>query len=478
MSNENRQILPLPNFIGGWNTRDPNHEIADNQLATGSQNVRIQVGETSIRYGYAVVGDPTGADSCNLIYDGLNHILIVWSDGDLQRLSGTTYTNISTGTFANVLLDAASFQDTSGNNLDILVDGTVVKKWDGSALADLGGSPPTGDMIEIFRNHVWIADGTDLRFSAQEDPETWPATNKIRPKLGDTIKGIKAYGLDRLIVFRSKAIDHIVGFDVLSFERIEASTGVGCASNKSIVVVQNSPNPRWNGLYWVDLGGIYFSEDLGVTPIRISDPIQPTFDAYNQTALNKCVAENLRSEDQVLFSLRSNGSGSPAYNDRVLAWNYKLGIWDPEYVGMRFSAFGEVDVSSTFKLYAGESKATPEREVYAVTEATNDNGTAISFKAKTKALDMSGVYERSDILRKLSILNDALAQDLTVNVYYNLSSTADSTDSGAKSMENNATEFWYDTVANAAQFELVQETKDVATSIRRLAVEFDPGELD
>jgi len=323
-------------------------------------------------------------------------------------------------------------------------------------------------------NHVWLLDDAtaNLRFSAQENAESWPAGNNFNiEKSQGNGRGLLAT-TDRLVMFKSESIHHIVGFDILSFERIRVSRGVGCISNQSIHYLQNSPNPQWNGLYWADQGGFYFSPDLGATSIRISDPIQPTFDALDQTALNVIVAGNRRDLDELWFSCRASGS---TFNDRILAWNYKIGVWHPIYVGMDFRAMGEVDVSSRFKLYTGEADA--DREIYDTTTGTDDNGTAISFKAKTKRFFFGSKYEAKKNLRKFATVHDAIAStNLTVNVRYDFSSSDDASDT--INMTTESGEIFYNKTLKAAQFEMVQETINIVTKIHQVDIEYVPQDLD
>lgn len=249
-------------------------------------------------------------------------------------------------------------------------------------------------------------------------------------------------------------------------------TGVGCISHHSIEHIQNSSNPQWNGLYWIDQNGIYFSPDLGATTIRISDPIQPTFDGLSVSNLSTAVSGNRRDLEELWFSVRSSGGST---NDRVLAWNYKYGIWNPIYTGMAFRSFGEVSASGEFKLYAGE--ATADREVYDTTTGTTDDGTAISFKAKTKRFFLTNNYDQTKVLRKCWTVHDAISsQNLTVNMRKDFDGS--DTESDTIDMTANFGEVGYNQALKAAQFEFVQEGSGVATAIHQVGIEFVPKDLD
>jgi len=184
------------------------------------------------------------------------------------------------------------------------------------------------------------------------------------------------------------------------------------------------------------------------------------------------VAGNRRDLDELWFSCRASGS---TFNDRILAWNYKIGVWHPTYTGMDFRSFGEVDVSSTFKLYAGEADA--DREIYDTTTGTDDNGAAISFKAKTKRFFFTGKYEEKKKLRKFATVHDANAStNLTVNIRYDFNSTDDASDTIDMTTESD--EIFYNKVLKAAQFEMVQETINIETKIHQVDIEFVPQDLD
>ena len=468
---EKREVVVIDDFSSGFNTRDDAMAIPDNALAAGSQNAYLTPSKLTVRKGYTGVGSPAGSDSCTGVFQGVNNIIVTWSDGDVDTLAGTTYTNRGSGTLTDALVDFTSY-----DSFDIFTDGVDVRTWNGTTEAALAGSPPNYPYIETFMNSVWLIDNATalVQFSDQEDPETWTGTQIIEVEKGSGPNtGAKAL-FDRLVIFKENSIHHIVGFDITSFDRIRVSQGLGCVSNYSIVSLQSSPNPQWNGLYWVDRGGIYFSPDGGFTNIRISDPIQTTFDSFDQSALNVSIAENVRSADCIFFSFRASGS---SVNDRVMAWNYRFGVWCPIFTAMNLRAMGEVAVSNQYLSYGGESNSASGRNVFQLDNGTNDDGSAISFKAKTKKFFFGGRFEQKKTLRKIVSVHDIVAStDITVNMTKDFDSSSDG--GNTLSMTTNSSEVWYNQNLKLAQFELVQETLDAATAVRRLEIDYTVEDLD
>jgi len=144
-------------------------------------------------------------------------------------------------------------------------------KWPGGGAGtatDLGttfdgttGNMPQGRYIEMWNNFAWVAhtyeSGTAhrsrLRWSKQNDPESWEASDYVDIDVGehgDYITGLAAYG-DRLVVFKSNSTYAVFGFDSDSFQVVLQSASVGMTPNSTPAV---SPNGVF---FWSAEEGVY-----------------------------------------------------------------------------------------------------------------------------------------------------------------------------------------------------------------------------
>lgn len=465
----------IRNFVGGWNSTDDDTDIADNQMADGSQNVIASVSKTTLRKGYAKDNSTAivASQSVTSIFDGVNDIMVTTSDGQIWERSGAgSYTSRGTG-FANSAINWVSY-----NSLDIFCDGTnTPRKWNGTTLATLGGSPPSGDFAVIFREHMFIFDRDtgEARFSEQGDIETWPTTNSIQVDKNTREKNRAAISTrDRIVIWKQRSIHHIAGFDKLDFERIPISEGIGCVSHAAAIHLTGSPNPQWNGLYWVDQEGYYFSPDLGVSCIKISDlpgrSIQASFDALTKASIGNARVGIVQALNQIWFCVPKAGST----NDRVHVWDYRLGIWQPEYVGGNFSAITEISSGGSFVTWVGESVAATGAFVYQVNNGFSDAGTAISGVIRTKRFDFGLPLDQLKTLEKAISNHDvAAAHNLTLKVFYDFSTSADETKTIA--MTTNRGNARFNKAVRQAQFSLEFSSSTLTPAIRRFYLRVRPG---
>ncbi len=472
---ENNLDIEINNFAGGLVTTEDDMEIQDNQMTSGSQNVLASISKTTSRKGYAK--DNSSALGTSLavtsIFDGVNHVMVSTSDGQVWRRTGAgTYTSTGSG-FANSALSWTSY-----NALDVFCDGTnAPRKWNGTTLATLGGTPPSGDACEIFRDHLFILDRdtAELRFSVQGDIETWPATHSIQVDKNTREKN-RAFitTRDRLIVWKQRSIHHIAGTHILDFERIPVSQGVGAVHHNAVFNLSGSPNPQWAGLYWVDQSGFYFSPDAGVTCIKLSDfpgkSIQASFDALSSSNIANARVGVDRSNNLILFCVPKSG----ATNDTVYAWDYRLGIWQAEFTNMNFSAFAEISSSGTFLTYAGESRTATGAFIYQLNSGTSDAGTAIAAAIRTKRFDFGRPFDQHKIVDKILTLQEtSAATNMTVKAFWDFSSSADQTDT--ISMALNRGNARYNKTVGAVQWDLSWSSSTLTPALKRATVRARPG---
>lgn len=266
-------LLEINSFGGGIN-RKVSPLLAKIDEAYLVRNIRLsRIGSLQKRLGYKIVGNVPDNNPVRFLYSfyrtGASPLR------QLLRISGNKFywlnetTNTWTDATGSVVIDATKVPDaTTYANLTIIVNAAnSVLKWDGSSLANLGGSPPNGTCIATFKDRVYIASGSTVRFSDVANPESWPAFNSINVGLndGDEITGLKPF-FNSLLIFKKNSIWQ---FDVdeenqpLSLRPL--TYGVGTDSWKTIWIV--------NGvLHFAGRKGIY--QFSGRTPEKISYRIE------------------------------------------------------------------------------------------------------------------------------------------------------------------------------------------------------------
>lgn len=223
---------------------------------------------------------------------GTRETLVVAGTG-LYKVDASTgyYTAISLGTAftAGAKPHFATFQETSGGTAIVIItteSSDTPQRYNGTTAADLGGTPPTGQFVEIYNERCWILDGAFLYFSGLGDPEdddagsgSWDQTNSVfaidyfRFGLG---KGLISVN-DLLLIFAEKAIYRLQGWGVGSFQMEEVSTRNGCVAPNSIV---KGPfgDQRREGVFFRDRDGWYWTDGTPGNVIRVSEKILTTID--------------------------------------------------------------------------------------------------------------------------------------------------------------------------------------------------------
>jgi hypothetical protein len=262
-------ILEINSFGGGMN-RKVSPLLAKIDEAYLVRNARLsRIGSLKKRLGYKKVGNTPDTNPVRFLYPyyktGASPLR------QLLRISGNKfyYLNESTNTWVDatgsISLNSTGIPDaTTYANLAIIVNASSsALKWDGSTLATLDGNPPNGTCIATFKDRVYIASGSQVRFSDVANPESWPAFNVINVGLndGDEITGLKPF-FNSLLIFKKNSIWQ---FDVdeenqpLSLRPL--TYGIGVDSWRTIWIV--------NGvLHFAGRKGIY--QFSGRTPEKIS----------------------------------------------------------------------------------------------------------------------------------------------------------------------------------------------------------------
>ena len=209
--------------------------------------------EPSVFGGYRRIEGYAKFDSNALSNTGLIRGIHRYSDqvyavrgNDIFRSSGSGWTQISdNATFnsAGVTIGGTGKVRFLKYNFDgteklLLVDGTGKPfRFDGTTFAQLSSLPSDtsgSSHIINFKNHVFLANGEKLIFSAPyEDDDFTTANGGGIINIADTITGLVVFR-DQLIIFSENTISRIAGNSVADFQLQPVSRDLGCVAEDTI----------------------------------------------------------------------------------------------------------------------------------------------------------------------------------------------------------------------------------------------------
>lgn len=265
--------------------------------------------------------------------------------------AGATYTDSGSTTFTVV---ATNIAGSSGSRAGtIIATGSTVPV----ALGNLTKTGGTGDStiaytlfgvdtnitkakyVEAYNNYIFLANvsvgsttyPTRIYWSNLQDPTTFLTTSFIEVAINDgqQITGMKVLG-DNLIIFKTRSI-YIISFtgdpDIPFILQGggKSNSDVGCAAPFSIQEVTN-------GLMFVSFDGLYYFD--GSNSSKVSDRINPTFLAFNNTRLSQIRSMVQHNKHRYLFSVPSSSSNT---NDTVVTWDWYLNAFSI-YTGINASS--------------------------------------------------------------------------------------------------------------------------------------------
>lgn len=127
-----------------------------------------------------------------------------------------------------------------GNHKIFFIDGTnspAVFEDTGDTLSFPSGYPSDvvgAEHVEMFKNHIFVAKGSNLSFSAPFDETDFSAANGGGViNVGHSITGLVVFR-DQLIVFSRNAIKRIVGSSVADFQLLPIADDIGCIATDTI----------------------------------------------------------------------------------------------------------------------------------------------------------------------------------------------------------------------------------------------------
>jgi len=333
--------LGLIGFNGGLNTKASAFSLGQNQM-TAAQNVRIQFNDLFKINGSAMIN--TNALNSSAQITGLFDWQTVAQNRYLMIVAGSKiYSDANLGSVPADITGAATI--TAGklhtfaslNNILAICGGADTPlQWTGTGnVASLSGSPPTGNLVTVANNFMFISGNTTTpsRFwwSNASDPNTWPAgsTLDFRISDGDIITAIAPLG-QNLVIFKRRStgllyIQTTVTSGTVTLAPLtQVNTSMGCCGPLGWDTL---PDGRLIVLGWDAHLRIF--DGTNFTDISDQEPpysnVQPNLDAINIAQIPNAVVKVYPTLNQVWVSF---ATGSSSTNNMILVYNYLLQVWE------------------------------------------------------------------------------------------------------------------------------------------------------
>jgi len=414
---------------GGLNNSKTDELIKDNELSLVENFVPdIYKSGVLIKRDGIEIESSQMTEAITSIFDGTGADYFTTS----TTIRSTSGTSLDSGLTSSTAPDWARFDDTNLGLIDIFVNGTDERKTDdGATFTALGGSPPNFKYIEPYHKFLFGAghDEGKLRWSAQENAESWSATQElIVTSEDDDIVGLKKFE-QFLMVFCQRSFHTIHGFELTGMAITNSNMEVGCTSHRSIV---RSPF----GLFWWANEGMMWSPD-GDRVQNISLKKIPDF----VRQLNKGQYANIHGiydplKEAVMMFVHN---GTSTTQNRIIYYypnevqedglgTFWIGTGDAAAMG----ASGVLLESGSSNVYVGSASTTGR--LWQLTGAT-DNGSTISalYETKRESAQLGEeTVKRAKQLTHLSIIEGTtpvtygvyLDDDASVSQSFNLMLTA------------------------------------------------------
>ena len=376
-------------FGGGVNEGLPPLQIAENQ-ASSMSNLIPSNGAATVRGGRSVLGATLGAAVDYLGAHGTSHLLAA-ANGSLYKWDGSAWVSIGTVT-SGLAGDSCEFMGYTW-----FVNGTDGKKWDGTTLSSITGLPVGTKFIKEEDDRLWSLTDSVLSWSALRKGEDWTtaldagAVNLENP-YGEAATSLQTFG-GRVMIFTDHTFEEIYGTTPDNYQKVRGSLQVGCIAHRTFQEIRGRA-------YWLGHDGVY-SYVGGVSPQKISKPIQKTFATLNWAQRAKANAW----VDGDLYVVAIPTSTNEA--DTILYFDTTQGTW---WVGDFAGVYPRQVVSFGGELYNGAWTGAVNQFAGAT-----DGGSAIVWNWVTGARQESG-YSPQDILRVFQVAELPAGSTLQIEV--------------------------------------------------------------
>ncbi len=313
--------------------------------------------------------------------------LYVTNGSGLYRQSGNAFQSVyAQPNNDQTMWDASLFFD--GSKMYFTDGVSQLKQYSGNQLTTVTDSPDAGAFVTTHANRFFLAKriNNELRFSSLRDATKWTDTDKytgsgtivVETPDGEKPTGLTTFG-DQVILFKKYTMHKLYGEDSTNFTMAQPY-GVGCISDKSIVVTRDS-------LYFLGVDGFYIYQG-GLAPVKISDPIKNYIAIMNPNQQN-CAGYDGRF---VYLSLCTSGSLTP---NVTLKYDTQGGRW--WVLSYAISAF----YLDGTRLYGGTSTG----KIVVINESTSILDQPINWSIELKPMSEEDETVRK-VINKLWVVAD------------------------------------------------------------------------
>ena len=397
----------IPNFAGGLNQSADDSVLSVNQ-SRNAQNVDVASGTLKTIDGYSkyiATAAPAGITRLMKFYKNntttgaVTSYLLAATATAIYNWTGSAWTALATGLTSGDW-DFLNYQIAM---TDVVIMGNgadVMKKWDGTTFANLGGTPPVAKSIALHAERLWAtgvkAAPNSVYYSDDLNPENWTIAEDGAGVIdvptwdGGVCLGISNIFSD-VVVFKTNNIHRIMGTYPAVYEVKQVYSAVGAIAEKTIV-------SGGDKAFFLSKDGLYYYNGVSAYPLL--------GDTAKDIVINPSYAKNAVSiiYKNVLYCAFPEGASTT--NNAVFVYdllNKTLMIWR----GIAVTDFMEYEDKLLFA-----SGAT----VYNIDEDANtfDGTNIVSFwETPWQDLDAFRVTKTADTLYFFARGNGMLRVDIT-----------------------------------------------------------------
>ena len=326
----------IKNFAGGLNQSADDSLLSVNQ-SRDAQNVDVSSGTLKTISGYSkyiAAAAPAGITRLMKFYKNntstgaVTSYLLAATATAIYYWTGSAWTALATGLTSGDW-DYFNYQ-IGATDVVIMGNGSdVMKKWDGTTFANLGGNPPNMKSVTLHSERIW---GTGVKATPNSvyysdtigkghtGPENWTiAEDRAGVVNVPTWDGGVTIGVSNifsdLVIFKTNNIFRVVGTYPSVYEVKQVYSSVGAIAEKTIV----SGNDR---AFFLSKDGLYYYNGVSAYPLL--------GDMAKDVVINPAYAKNAVSiiHKNVLYCAFPEGNST--VNNAVFVYdllNKNLMIW-------------------------------------------------------------------------------------------------------------------------------------------------------
>jgi hypothetical protein len=398
--------------FGGYNTRDADITVADNEL-TGGQNVDNSVEKAlSKRKGHSLHGNFMG--STTSILDLITHepeggtteLLAVYDTSVMRYVAGTWTALTDVTMTTNKKADHAYFPLTAKTYITNGTD-NVVKYASGTAGVQTDGNFKKGSYIVHFKNRLLTSVGNILWYT-DLGVDTFSANNYVKVE-GD-ITGLEVY-FDKVLVFTKRKVFVIQNF---TFNGVAAGPEALIPLRTDFGAIYDRTIKKVNDLVYFmgqdsqGLVAIYVTDATSIS--IVSDKISPDLNDLVPAQLTNACAINWGRYYRI--SVTPTGQ---TINTKEYLWDSINKYWLPPFTNSQggFSCYTTLETSGQLDIYAGSQT---EGLVYKLNQVDYDEIASEKYTIVTAGADVpidGGTVKRAAQSFKLSDFTNL--QDVPIN---------------------------------------------------------------